>query len=128
MTTIFLCNSHFFSVLCPLLLLLSGCAGCSAPAEETPPAQRQLFAMDTLMSLTVYGPQGEAAVQAAQQELSRLDGLLSRTDPDSQISQLNARAGDGTWVPLEPETAGALEELKRRFAQTFEAAPVGRLL
>lgn len=100
---------HFFSVLCPLLLLLSGCAGCSAPAEETPPAQRQLFAMDTLMSLTVYGPQGEAAVQAAQQELSRLDGLLSRTDPDSQISQLNARAGDGTWVPLEPETAGVLE-------------------
>ncbi|MCI8971758.1 MAG: 4-(cytidine 5'-diphospho)-2-C-methyl-D-erythritol kinase [Oscillibacter sp.] len=33
----------------------------------------------------------------------------------------------GLFAPR-AETAGALEELKRRFAQTFEAAPVGRLL
>ncbi len=33
----------------------------------------------------------------------------------------------GLFAP-EAETAGALEELKRRYAQVFEVQPVGRLL
>ena len=85
-------------------LLLTGifllCAGCGAPAASgaAEPASLQFFSMDTVMSITAYGEQGQAGVQAAREAVNRLDGLLSRTDPDSQISRLNAHAGDGTAV------------------------------
>ena len=82
------------------LLLLSGCAALSGEAE---PAQVQFFSMDTVMSIRVYDGGGEDAIQAARQEVERLDKLLSRTTTDSEISALNSHAGDGTLVSMEPE-------------------------
>lgn len=70
-------------------LLLTSCA---APAEAEP-ENRQFLAMDTVMSLCVYG--GGNAAAEAETELRRLEALLSRTDPDSGISRLN-RASGGT--------------------------------
>lgn len=90
-----------FLLMVPLFLL---CAGCGSQQE----ASRQFFAMDTVMNVTAYGPHGADAVQAVQQTVSRLDGLLSRTDADSQISQLNAHAGDGTAVAVEADVAQLL--------------------
>ena len=92
----------------PLLLCLVLLAGCAPARSEDEPAQTQFFSMDTVMSIKVYDPDGEAAVQSARQEVERLDGLLSRTNPGSQISQLNAHAGDGSPVSLDPEVAGLL--------------------
>ena len=82
------------------LLLLSGCAALSGEAE---PAQVQFFSMDTVMSIRVYDGGGKDAIQAARQEVERLDKLLSRTTTDSEISALNSHAGDGTLVSMEPE-------------------------
>ena len=98
---------HFFSIALFFSLILSGCTAAGGTPD---PAVKQFFAMDTLMRLEAYGPQGEAAVQAAQTELERLEELLSRTRADSQVSRLNACAGDGSWVPLAPEVAALLEE------------------
>lgn len=95
-----------------VLLISLILTGCAVSSEEAEYAERQFFAMDTLMSLRVYGPQGEAAVQAARGELERLEQLLSRTRTDSVVSQLNAHAGDGTWIELPPEVAGLLEEAR----------------
>lgn len=92
----------------PLLLCLGLLAGCAPAQSEAQPAQVQFFAMDTVMSVQVYGENGEAGVQAARQEVERLDGLLSRTDPDSEISALNAHAGDGVPISVEPEVAELL--------------------
>ena len=90
----------------PLLICLAlSLSGCGRQEEEV---TRQFFSMDTVMTITAYGPNGEEAVQAAQEAVNRLDGLLSRTDPDSQISQLNAHAGDGTAVEVEPDVAELL--------------------
>ncbi len=50
---------------------------------------RQLFAMDTVMSFTAYGPHCQEAVDAAVQEVQRLDALLSAGSPESEISRLN---------------------------------------
>lgn len=69
------------------LLLLAGCAQGQAYG-------RQIFAMDTVIDLTVYGPGGEAALDAAEAEIRRLDALLSTGNPDSEVSRLN-RAGGG---------------------------------
>lgn len=56
---------------------------------------RELFAMDTVMSFTAYGKNCEEAVEAAVQEVQRLDALLSTGSVSSEVSGLN-RAGGGT--------------------------------
>ena len=95
-----------FLLLTGIFLLCAGCAAYGAVQEE--PASLQFFSMDTVMTVNAYGPSGEDGVQAARDAVNRLDGLLSRTDPDSQISQLNAHAGDGTAVAVDPDTAELL--------------------
>lgn len=42
------------------------------------------------MTVTAYGENAEAAVDAAQAEIERLDALLSTGDADSEIAKLNA--------------------------------------
>lgn len=92
----------------PFLLCLLFLTGCTPAGTANEPAQVQFFSMDTIMSIRVYNEGGEEAAQAARQEVERLDKLLSRTNPDSQISALNQHAGDGTMVSLDPEVAEML--------------------
>lgn len=66
--------------------------------------EEQLFAMDTVMTLTAYGPNGQAAVAEAAQELRRLDALWSVESPDSEIARLNA----GTASTVSADTARLL--------------------
>ena len=99
---------RFLPFLCCLLFL----AGCTAPSADAEPAQVQFFSMDTVMSIRVYNEGGEDAIQAARQEVERLDKLLSRTNPDSQISLLNSHAGDGTLISLDAEVADLLSFAK----------------
>lgn len=94
---------RFLLGLCILLLL----AGCSL-TPSTPSAQVQFFAMDTLMSATLYGSHSEDAATLLQQEVNRLDRLWSRTREESEIFLLNSHAGDGLSLPLSPETVGLL--------------------
>lgn len=72
-------------------LVLSGCGG-QAVAET-----RTVYAMDTVMNLTVYG--GDAsAPEAAEALLGELDRkLLSRTAEGSELFALNA-AGEGDYA------------------------------
>ncbi len=56
-------------------------------------ATKDLFAMDTYMTLTAYGDKGEEAVDQAAEEIKRLDQALSTGNRDSQVSKLNANAG-----------------------------------
>lgn len=92
----------------PFLLLLSLLSGC---APE--PVSQSFFAMDTVMSVTLYDGGDTAALVAAQQEVNRLDQLWSRTRPESDVSRLNAAAGSGTPVEVDPDTAALLEQADR---------------
>lgn len=58
--------------------------------EQIEEAARDIFAMDTYMSVTAYGEGADAAVDAAQAEIERLDALLSTGNGDSEIAKLNA--------------------------------------
>ena len=71
----------FFLLFLCLPLLLSGCA------EKE--ASRECFAMDTVMQLRAYGPQAAAALDAAEQEIYRLEGLLSCQDPEAELARCN---------------------------------------
>ena len=74
--------------LCALALLV-GCGQKTADKPETSSesaqnqsddiqeVSRDVFAMDTYMTVTAYGENAEAAVDAAQAEIERLDALLS---------------------------------------------------
>ena len=90
------------SLTTPLLILclLSSCA--PAAKEKT----ASFLAMDTVMSVTVYGPGGGAALTAAEDEIRALEGLLSVTDEDSEIYAANHSGG--APVALSPETAELL--------------------
>ena len=91
-----------------LSLLLTACAAQSQAHTETLPA------MDTVMTLTAYGPQGPSALADAQDLIRELEGLLSATRPDSQIYALN----QGRTVALDPQVRDLLERGLALCAQT----------
>lgn len=90
---------RFYGLAAAGLLFLTGC-GAPAEQQETP-VSRQIIAMDTVMQFSVYGQGAEDTVQAAVEEVQRLEELLSRTVPDSEVSRLNDRAGERTAVDRE---------------------------
>lgn len=104
---------------CAALLMLSGCT-----APKTEETERTWFAMDTMMQVRVLGDGGEEAAQAVVDEVQRLEGLLSRTQEESDITRLNRSAGDGTWVALDSETAGVLSMAKTYAQETGGAFDV----
>lgn len=78
-----------------LAAALAVLAGCSGGAPDETPVTVETEAMDTTMQLTAYGSEAAEALDAAQQDIQRLDAMLSATAPDSEISALN-RTGQGT--------------------------------
>lgn len=67
-----------------VLLLIALCfCGCASNA----PVERQIFAMDTLMTIRVWGD--EEDVSEAVSEINRLDALLSVTNENSEVFALN---------------------------------------
>lgn len=74
------------------LVLVVGCLYSQARPDRE--CTKELFAMDTVMRFTAYGARSEEAVDAAIQEVQRLDALLSTGSASSEVSQLN-RAGGG---------------------------------
>lgn len=73
--------------------------------EETAEAQKDLFAMDTYMTLQAYGENAQEAVDRAAEEIVRLDDLLSTGNSGSEIALLNQN-GSG----ILSEDAGYLVE------------------
>ena len=68
-----------------LVVLLPLLCGCGAKKAST-----EFFAMDTVMQLTAYGTYADAAVEAAEVEIARLDAKLSAQNVNSEIAKLNA--------------------------------------
>lgn len=107
------------------LLVAAGCAGCSqqaAPATAEPQeAAGGLFAMDTYINLTAYGPDGETALELAKARIRELESLWSVTDEDSEIYAANHSGGTAADISADTEellrfaldmareTGGALE-------------------
>lgn len=94
-----------------LVLSLTACKEASA--------EKQVFAMDTVMVVTAYGDACEEAVKAVETELYRLDALLSKTAENSMVSQLNAAAG--AEVAIEGEVCELLN-LAKAYSEETEGA------
>ena len=85
--------------LCCALLLLTGCS------RTQEPARRDLFAMDTVISLEIdAGGDADAAFSEAAALLAGLENALSVTKAESEVAQVNAQGGG----VLSEETAALL--------------------
>ena len=102
-----------FPALCLALVLLSGCA--PAPTQA---AERTFFAMDTVMSVRIYGD--EALLDAAEDRVSELEALWSVTDEHSEICALNR---DGS-AALSGDAAGLLANALELCARTGGALDI----
>ena len=117
---------------------LTGCGGglpAGLPAAGGKAGQavkRDVFAMDTFMTMTAYGPGAEAALEQGEAEIRRLDSLFSTGKPDSELGRLNqwsqeleAGAGDAAMTerPGEAEDAAESEDagLSGQFVLSEEA-------
>ena len=88
-------------------LFLTACGEKSAESET-----RTVYAMDTVMNLTVYGENAAAALESAEKELHTLDeSILSRTAKGSELSALNAANGENCAARSHRDIGGCTRDL-----------------
>lgn len=93
--------------LCLLLLTFAGAvliAGCGAQKQ----ASQDFYAMDTVMNITAYGKDADAAVVECVQYINGLEEKISRTREESEIAALNR--ADGEMTELSEQTADILSD------------------
>ena len=88
-------------------LLLAGCSGQEKKADEEP-MSREVYAMDTYMTLSAYGDNAEKALDESESEIKRIDKMLSTGDSGSEISKLNK----AKEAKVSPETFELIERSK----------------
>ena len=90
-----------------LAVCFCGLAGCAKKAEY----KVELYAMDTVMTLSAYGGQdAKNALADAAAEIMRLDNLFSASRADGEISRLNA--AEGAAVEVSQDTAQVIAAAK----------------
>lgn len=85
-----------------LLMVLCGCSKSQGTTKKTQEktdgadtvAQKDVFAMDTVMTLKAYGTNAQQAIDEAEKEIKRLDELLSVGIEDSEISIVNENGSE----------------------------------
>lgn len=81
-----------------LLLCLAMLLGLSACGESTA-YQKEVYAMDTVMTLTAYGPKGEAGLVAAESVILSMEAMLDPELPTSVVYALNNAHAASVSVP-----------------------------
>ena len=97
-------------ILCLCMMLpLSACG-------ETKESQRQVFAMDTVMTLTAYGNKAESGLSAAESVILSMDAML---DPDLETSTTHAiNTANGTNVSVSGQVAKMLSTAHTVYLQS----------
>lgn len=96
----------FTSFTAGLLIFLTSCgteANNSDISDSPSKVQRDVFSMDTYMSLTAYGDNAETALDSAEKRITELDSLLSVTSEKSDIWKINN--SNGEYVEVSDDTA-----------------------
>ena len=84
--------------LCTLLLCLAMALSLSACGESTE-YHREVFAMDTVMTLTAYGPNAEAGLTAGESVILSMDAMLDPELSTSVVYTMNHAHGASIAVP-----------------------------
>ena len=98
------------ALLCLCMLLPLAACG------ETKMYQKQVFAMDTVMTLTAYGNKAEAGLSAAQSVITSMDSML---DPDVETSTTYAiNHAEGANVSVSGQVAKMLSTAQTVYNQS----------
>lgn len=97
----------FRKFLCCFTVGLMFLASCSHKKNTYEPQSKSFFAMDTYMTITVYGENAESALNQAEEKVAELEKLWSVTDEGSEIYAVNH--SDGRSISVSPETAELLD-------------------
>lgn len=86
----------FYKLICVVLCaaMLVPLAGCG----ETRETQREVYAMDTVMTLTAYGKQAEAGLNAAESIILSMDAALDPELSTSTVYAINHANGASTVI------------------------------
>ena len=74
----------------------------TACAKQDQKVEKSSLKMDTIMSLTAYGPNASEAIDAAYKRIDEIEQMASSTISTSDISQINDAAGEN-YVEVHPE-------------------------
>jgi thiamine biosynthesis lipoprotein len=80
-------------------------------------AEKTFCAMGTVMSFAVHGAGAREMLESAIAVIKKLDALLARMKPDSEIARLNMAAGGG-WLGVQEDTDAVLRLALRYAEQT----------
>ncbi len=88
-------RARFIAILMTMVLCTTGCTVGNASEDK---AEKEIYAMDTIMTLTMYGEQAETALKEAETMIYKYDALFSVTDDSSDVATLNAASGSAVTV------------------------------
>ena len=104
--------THRILIACLCLAMVLPLAGCG----ETKMSQRQVFAMDTVMTLTAYGKNAERGLTAAQSVIQSMNDML---DPDIETSTTYAiNHANGANVSVSGQVATMLSTAQTVYKQS----------
>ncbi len=86
------------ALVCLVLMTVTGCGSTPILEKET----AEIFAMDTIMDLTVYGESASELLIEARQLVQKYEGLFSVNTRTSDVAKLNQSSGRA--VQVSPET------------------------
>ncbi|MEZ4357073.1 MAG: FAD:protein FMN transferase [Eubacteriales bacterium] len=87
-----------------VIILATVISGCNATEKKQ---EKQIFAMDTVMTLTAYGENAKEALDESIIQINQLESLLSATKEGSDIYNINNNAGE--YVEVSDDT---LEQIR----------------
>ena len=87
---------------------LTGCGKRSISSDVENYSDRNVFSMDTFMTIRAYGDDCEKALKMAEEKIKYLESIFSVTVEESDINKLNN--SHGSTVEISPETAKILAE------------------
>ena len=115
----------FSKAICLLLCIaaLAGLTGCG----EAKPFQRQIDAMDTVITLTAYGKSGENGLDAAESIIRSLDAMLDPGSQTSTVYAINTAQGSSTVVSAQvADMISKAYEIYQR-TKSFNSSATGML-
>ncbi len=86
-----------------LLIFPAGCGEKNEKQNNSEKVQRDVFAMDTYMSLTAYGDNAEASLDKASERITELESLLAVNSEKSDVWKINN--SNGNTVQISNDTA-----------------------
>jgi thiamine biosynthesis lipoprotein len=119
-------RKRLISEVVALLVVVALIVAFMSRRREAPAASEHRLLMGTIVSMTALDPEGSIvgdAVEAAFDEMARVEALTTRYSGASEISRLNERPAGVTEMALDPEVALVIErslEIARASGGAFD--------